>query len=183
MTSPATHPEPGPTPPDEDALARGIESLRPGLRAYVMSILPHCEACDDVVQETSLFLWDRRAEYDPATNLKAWAFKVAWFKAMAWRRDRQREKVVYFSDDTLHEIADAAAAVAQGADERLLALRSCLARLSAEEIQLLQFKYVEGGSLTGRARQLLQKPARIQKTISRLRLALRHCIESNLSHG
>ena len=109
--------------------------------------------------------------------------KVAWFKAMAWRRDRQREKTVSFSEDTLHEIATAAESLADDAGERLQALRACLSRLSPAEVRLLQLRYVEGGSLTGHAIEQQMKPNRVQKTISRLRLALRHCIETKLSRA
>ncbi|MCW1922848.1 sigma-70 family RNA polymerase sigma factor [Luteolibacter arcticus] len=170
-------------PQDDSAFAAEIDSLRSALRGYVMSILPHHSACDDVVQETSVFLWERRHERDDTTNLKAWAFKVAWFKAMAWRRDRQREKTVNFSEDTLHEIAAAAESVAEDAAERLQALRSCLSRLAPEDVRLLQLRYVESGSLAGHAREQRMKPSRVQKTISRLRLALRHCIETKLSRA
>lgn len=175
--------EPWDDPQAETAFAAEITALRVALRGYVMSILPHHAACDDVVQDTCIFLWDRRHERDEATNVKAWAFKVAWFKAMAWRRDRQREKTVSFSEDTLHEIAGAAESIADESTERLLALRACLSRLAPAEVRLLQLRYVEGGSLTGHAREQQMKPARVQKTISRLRLALRHCIETKLSRA
>lgn len=170
-------------PQADAALAGEIASLRTALRGYVLSILPHHAACDDIVQDVSIFLWERRQERDADTNLKAWAFKVAWFKAMAWRRDQRREKTVNFSDDTLHQIAGAAETLAEEAGDRLLALRNCLAQLPPADVRLLQLKYVDGGSLTDHARELRQKPTRVQKTISRLRLALRHCIETKLSQG
>ncbi|MCW1884617.1 sigma-70 family RNA polymerase sigma factor [Luteolibacter flavescens] len=175
--------EPRDDPQDDSAFAAEIDALRVPLRGYVMSILPHHAACDDVVQETSVFLWERRDERDDDTNLKAWAFKVAWFKAMAWRRDQQREKTVSFSEDTLHEISTAAESLSEDATERLHALRSCLSRLSPEEVKLLRLRYVDGGSLTSHAHEQQMKPARVQKTISRLRLALRHCIETKLSRA
>ncbi len=170
-------------PQAETAFAEEVAGLRTALRGYVMSILPHHAACDDVLQETSLFLWERRHECNDDTNVKAWAFKVAWFKAMAWRRDKQREKTVNFSEDTLHEIAGAAETLADEARDRLHALRDCLSRLAPADVRLLQMKYVEGGSLTDHAREFSLKPSRVQKTISRLRLVLRHCIETKLSQG
>ena len=162
-------------------LADRIAELRPALRGYVLSLLPHYGACDDVVQETCVFLWERREECGEGTNLRAWAFRVAWFKVMAHRRDRVREKTVIFSEDILHEVAEAAEMLADEAQDRLDALRKCLAGLSPAEIRLLQLKYVEGRSLTDYAMVLGQQPSRIQKTLSRLRLALRHCIETKLA--
>lgn len=168
-------------PEDHAAVAREIESLRPALKSYILSLLPHPGACDDVVQETCIFLWERRTEFRPGTNFKAWAFKAAWFKALAHRRDLQRNRVVTFSEDILQRIAGAAEQRTEGNDSRIGALRSCLAELPPADLQLLRLKYLEKGSLADHARALDFKPNRVQKTLSRLRLVLRHCIETKLS--
>ncbi|BCU77628.1 sigma-70 family RNA polymerase sigma factor [Luteolibacter sp. LG18] len=174
--------EPQGLPRDEAELAHRIAALRISLRGYVLSILPHRAACDDVVQETMIFLWERREEYREDTNLRAWAFKVAWFKAMGHRRDRMREeRVVCFSEDSLHRISGAMEEILEEAEPRMEALRRCLSQLDAEEIRLLRLKYVDRGSLTADAQDRAENPNRVQKAISRLRLRLRHCIESKLS--
>jgi len=174
--------EPHTVPQDEAELAHAIAALRVPLRAYVLSILPHKAACDDVVQETMIFLWERRGEYREDTNLRAWAFKVAWFKAMGHRRDRMREeRVVTYSEDSLHRISGAMEQILEEAEPRMEALRKCLSQLSADEVQLLRLKYVDRGSLTAHAQDRAENPNRVQKAISRLRLKLRHCIESKLS--
>lgn len=166
---------------DEAAFAERISELRTALRGYVFSILPHHGTCDDVVQETCLFLWENREDYRADTNFKAWAFRVAWFKAMACRRDHARGKIVNLPEDTLRQIAEEVESLADEAHDRLEALRRCLARLSPAEIALLRLKYVDAGSLTAYAHSVKQQPARVQKTLSRIRLALRHCIEKQLS--
>lgn len=167
----------------ETRISADLGALRSQLKAYVYSILPHHAACDDVVQETCLFIWESRAECREDTNMKAWAFKVAWFKALAYRRDMQREKVVYFSEDVLHDIAGAAEETSNEVDARMLALRACLAKLPPDELKLLKLKYIERGSLTDHARKEGWKPNRVQKTLSRLRIVLRSCVESKLSQS
>lgn len=164
----------------EAEIAIGIASLRLPLRGYLHTLIPDQTACDDLVQETLLFLWERRESADESTPLKAWAFKVAWFKAMAWNRDHRRDKLVYFSDDMLQQIAPVAESLSATAEPRLDALRHCLAALPKEDLDLLRFKYVDRGSLTQHADVQGWKPNRVQKTLSRLRLALRHCIQSRL---
>ena len=165
----------------EDALGARIEELRPALSGYVLSLLPDRNACDDVVQETCLFLWERRTEFEPGSNFKAWAFKAAWFKVLTHRREMQRRKLVSFSEDVLERISMAAEAFADDADHRLLALRECVAGLPEENRQLLRLKYLDRLSLTSHARKLGIKPNQIQKKLSRIRIALRHCIETRLS--
>lgn len=158
-----------------------IEELRPALMAYVRSLLPDRDGCDDVVQETCLFLWDRRGEFEPGSNFKAWAFKAAWFKVLTYKRDAQRSKLIGFSEDVLERISKAAEQLADDVDHRLAALRECVADLPADNQRLLQLKYLNRVSLTDHARSLGLKPNQIQKTLSRIRIALRHCVEIRLS--
>lgn len=164
----------------EVEIVLGITSLRLPLRGYLHTLVPDRAACDDLVQDTLLFLWERRGSADASTPLRAWAFKVAWFKAMAWHRDHRRDRLVYFSDDMLQQIAPVAETLSHTAENRLEALRHCLAGLAPEDLALLRLKYVDRGSLTRHAGARGWKPNRVQKTLSRLRLALRHCIQSRL---
>lgn len=166
---------------DEDDLGARIEELRPALSGYVLSLLPDRNACEDVVQETCLFLWERRADFEPGSNFKAWAFKTAWFKVLTHRREMQRRKQISFSEDVLERISRAAEQFADEADHRLSALRACVTELPAESQQLVRLKYLDRFSLAAHARKLGVKPNQIQKSLSRIRISLRHCIESRLS--
>lgn len=166
---------------DEAGFARLLADVRPALRGYILSVIPHPDAAEDVTQETSVFLWENRAHFIPGTNFKAWAFKTGYFKALSHRRELQRNKVVTLSEDVIHRIAGAAEDFADQADRRIEVLQGCLGELRPADRRLLQSKYVERRSLTDQAHELNVPPNRLQKTISRLRLALRHCIKSRLS--
>ncbi|MCB1133389.1 MAG: hypothetical protein KDN05_19875, partial [Verrucomicrobiae bacterium] len=126
--------------PEEDSsldsaeISAQIEAIRPALRGYILSILPHPDAVEDVVQETCLFLWERRADFQAGTNFKAWAFKTGYFKALAHRRALQRNKIITFSEDVLHRIAGAAEQQAGHADARLSALSHCLRELGPADL-------------------------------------------------
>lgn len=158
-----------------------LDAIRPSLKRYVLSLLPNSNDWEDVVQETFQMLWERRADYDPGGNFDAWARKIAWFKALSHRRDMQRKGLVTFSEEVLQRIAGPMEQGADQDDRRMEALRVCLSRLSSEELRLLRLKYVERVSLAAQARQCGWQPGRLQKALSRLRLSLRHCIESQLS--
>lgn len=158
-----------------------IEALRPALKGYVLSLLPDRDACEDVVQETCLFLWERRTDFVPGTNFKSWAFKTAWFMTLTHRRDMQRRKLVSFSEDVLERISRMSESFADQADPRLDALRHCIADLPADSKRLLRLKYLDRSSLTDHAKDLGVKPNQIQKSLSRIRLILRHCIGNRLS--
>ena len=158
-----------------------IKELRPALKGYVLSLLPDRDACEDVVQETCLFLWERRMDFVPGSDFKSWAFKTAWFMTLTHRRDMQRRKLVTFSEDVLERISRMSESFADQADPRLDALRHCIAGLPVDSKRLLRLKYHDRTSLTGHAKNLGVKPTQIQKSLSRIRLVLRHCIETRLS--
>ena len=158
-----------------------IKELRPALKGYVLSLLPDRDACEDVVQETCLFLWERRMDFVPGSDFKSWAFKTAWFMTLTHRRDMQRRKLVTFSEDVLERISRMSESFADQADPRLDALRHCIAGLPVDSKRLLRLKYHDRTSLTGHAKDLGVKPNQIQKSLSRIRLVLRHCIETRLS--
>lgn len=166
---------------DEVAFMRDAEALRPALRVYVLAIFPHPHLCEDIVQETMIFAWERRIEFTHGTSLKAWLFKAAYFKTLAQRRDASRNKIVTFTDSMLETLAGAVEEQLVTTDERMGAMDHCLDRLDDSQLALLRYKYLERGSLSELAKQRKIEPNRLQKNISRIRLALRACIEKNLN--
>lgn len=159
---------------------RDAEALRPALRAYVLTMFPHPHLSEDIVQETMIFAWERRMEFTPGTSLKAWLFKAAYFKTLAQRRDSLRDKTVTFSESMLQTLADAAEDRFTSTDHRMRAMDHCLGGLDDLQLALLRHKYLDRGSLSELARRRKVDENRLQKAISRIRLALRHCIEKNL---
>ncbi len=168
------------TQPEDHAVAEEIRALQPGLREYVAGLLGGLDGVDDVVQETNLFLWNKRADFVEGTSFRAWAMRVAWFKVMAARRDRAREGRVIFGDHMMEQLAARAEERMPDSEPRLRALRHCLERTRPQDRRLLDWKYGKGASLTELAAASGKAATAIHKTISRLRLALRHCVENQM---
>lgn len=164
-------------------VASWIAWLRPSLLAYVTSLVPQArQEAEDVVQSTCAILWEKRGEFEPGTDFKAWAFRTAYFQALALRRDLSRSKVAVFSDQMLQRLAEAAEAAAESSDRRVDALRTCLSALSPGDRRLIALKYATETPLADHARRMGVPPSRLQKSLSRLRIVLRHCIEKRLSN-
>lgn len=159
-----------------------IASVRPGLLAYVMSLLPQArEEAEDVVQTTCTILWEKRGDFRVGTDFRAWAYRTAYFQVLALRRTLGRSKVAVFSDETLQRLAGAAEAAAERADQRIEALRECVKALPANDRQLVSLKYATTVPLAEHARRMSVPPDRLQKSLSRLRLVLKRCIERRLN--
>lgn len=164
----------------DEAIAGEIHALQSGLKEYVAGLLGGLDGVEDLVQETNLFLWTKRADFVAGTNFQAWAMRVAWFKVMAARRDRAREGRVVFGDAMFEQLAARAVERMPESDTRLRALRRCLERTRPQDRRLLDWKYGRSASLTDLAAATGKAATAVHKTISRLRLALRHCVEKQL---
>ena len=158
-----------------------IAALRPELLAYVSALVPQAlHEAEDVVQATLTVLWEKRADFREGTDFRAWAFRTAYFQALALRRDLSRSKVAVFSDQMLQRVAEASEACPELPDPRAEALRLCVKALPQEDRKLVAMKYATDLPLADHARRLGVPASRLQKSLSRLRLALRHCVERRL---
>ena len=162
-----------------EEIESSIEAIQTDLRAYIISLAGHGNDCDDIVQETNLFLWERKDDFKPGTNFKAWALRVAHFKAMGNRRDQVRRGEVIFSEDIAHEISIQAAEHFSTRTSQISALRHCLSKLSADEIRIVKIKYLSKIPLTKFATQTGKSINSMHKSISRTRLKLKSCIEKH----
>jgi len=167
--------------PDSD-LETFIKSIQGDLRGYIISLSGSGDDCDDILQETNIFLWERRTDFQQGSNFKAWAFKVAYFKTMASRRDRIRRGEVVFSEDIVQRISAEAGIHFSDRPDKISALRVCLGKLSSDDLKLIRVKYQQRKSLSSYALQMGKSIDSIHKSISRARLSLRSCIENHLSH-
>ncbi|MCW1925022.1 sigma-70 family RNA polymerase sigma factor [Luteolibacter arcticus] len=156
-----------------------LAKAQPRLRGYILSILGGWSDVEDLVQETNLVLLRKRETFEPGSNFIAWAFRVAYFKATTWRRDRRRENRLVFGDGLFHEMAELAEQRFTTREPPTAALKTCLKQLSPREQELIHLKYVEGRSLVAHAEATGTSAHALHKAISRIRLALRHCVQKN----
>lgn len=161
--------------------AKAIEELQDQLLIYITSILGSARDCDDVLQETNIYLINELSQFQAGSNFRAWAYKVAYFKALACRRDNLRRKEVVFSEEFMNELSSKAEDYSIKQADRLSALSHCLEKLPPKDKQLIEKKYIGRASLTQHASKVGKSANSIHKKISRLRLTLRNCVEKTLS--
>ena len=157
-----------------------LADAQPRLRGYVASILGAWSDVDDIVQEANLVMVLKREQFEAGTNFIAWAFRIAYFKASTWRRDRMREGRVVLSETAFQDVA--AHAETHFADRPPVAdaLAKCLKLLPPRERELVTAKYVNHQSLVDLAAARGCSANSLHKSISRIRLALRNCVSKNL---
>ncbi len=157
-----------------------MAAAQPRLRGYVASLLGSWSDVDDVVQETNLVMIRKRGTFEAGTNFIAWACRIAYFKAGNWRRDRYRENRTVFSEEFFQEVAAQSEEWFAARRNVGAALGDCLKRLTSQDRELVEIKYVRQDSLVSHARDLGCSAQSLHKRISRIRLLLRDCIRRKI---
>lgn len=160
-----------------EAFVQLLVAEQTGLFAYIGTLLGNLNEVSNVLQQTNLVLWRKADEFEDGTNFRAWARRTAYFQTLAFLRDRKRDKHVF--DEVLLEQLAAQPAVTDE-DERRIALRHCLGRISPDSQELLLQRYAPGKSISDIAKKRGKSEGAIRTALMRIRQAVVRCIEGQL---
>ena len=149
------------------------------LHAFILKLVPHLSDAEDILQQTNLVLWSKQSEFVLGSDFRAWAFRIARYQLMAYRKRQSLDRLVFGE-----ELFDRLACRAETRDELLDTKRELLARcsqkLSDPQRELLAARYAD--QLSGR--EIADKTGRnidsIFQSLHRVRRMLLECIEQGL---
>lgn len=158
-----------------------ITNQQAAIYAYILTIFPDRVAAQDILQETNIVLCKKLSEFEPGTNFKAWAFRIAYWQTMAQLKRVKRAGLVSLEPDVMDLIADEVEEEFVDFDDRNFALRSCLQKLPAGDASILQAHYQAGESLAEISGRLGRSREALKQVMLRIRKSLRTCIERQLA--
>jgi RNA polymerase sigma factor (sigma-70 family) len=80
---------------------RSFTANEQAIRAYVRRMVPTRGDADDVMQETSVVLWEKFDTFREDGDFRTWAFGVARYEVLAWLRDKGRDRLVLNEENRL----------------------------------------------------------------------------------
>ena len=95
------------------------------LHAFILRLVPSLADADDILQETNLVLWSKQAEFTPGTDFRAWAFRVARYQVMAYRKRQSLDRLV-FGEELIDRLARLGEARRETFDDKRELLIRCL---------------------------------------------------------
>ena len=158
-----------------DQFLRLFAAHEPALRTFVRSLLPSLADVSEVMQEVAVVLWQKFAEFDATRDFRKWAFGVARYQALAYLRDRARDRHV-FDDELVGRLADEAVAAGPRHEAQREALETCLQKLPAHQRELVLSAYTEGTRMDVLAAQRERTAMSLYKLLHRLRQLLLECV-------
>ncbi|MDY3554255.1 sigma-70 family RNA polymerase sigma factor [Gemmata sp. JC717] len=152
------------------------------LYAYVLTLLPHRADADDVLQETSLTMWDKFDPDAPPTEFIAWARKVAYHKVLDFHKKSTRAQA-RLSAIFVKRLAETAAAQADELqlEERRAALTRCIEKLPPPDRDLLAHRFADGATTQSASEQLGRSVDAVYKALAKVRENLFRCVQNSLA--
>ncbi|MFZ9747048.1 MAG: sigma-70 family RNA polymerase sigma factor [Opitutaceae bacterium] len=169
--------------PDDDRelqIVALLTEVQLPLRLYVRSLLPGDPAASDVAQQANATLWRKRDAFELGTNFRAWAFRVARYEVLNYRKRQARDARLVFSERLEETFAEELAGPADDLAARHEALKQCLSNLRGKDRDLILHRYAGGGTLADYAARTGRSEGGLKVTLHRLRNALLACIRGQL---
>jgi RNA polymerase sigma-70 factor, ECF subfamily len=161
----------------DDQLVQLIANCQRGLFLYICGLLFSADLAEDVLQETNLVLWKKRAEYQSGTNFYAWACQIAFYEVCK-ARDTLRRRMPAFSDLFLRRMAPPLEAIVKTPNHLQEYLRECMGALADRDRVLIERRYEDGATTKSIADELGQSVRTVNRSLARIHESLFDCIHA-----
>jgi len=154
---------------------------QPDLLAYIISLMPGDPDVPDVIQKSNLILWNKRAQFTPGSDFRAWAFSIARFEVLNHLKKQRRSRPILLDDELLETLSLEAHESLDSHDRRLAALEICMSELRPQDRELLEHRYRTGSDLGEYAKREGRTVSALSVSLNRLRTILRRCVTRRLA--
>ena len=170
---------PRPKDNSHDSFIRLYVECEESLRGFVRSLLPTLEDAREVMQNTAAILWKKFDQLDDPENFRKWAFGVARFEVLSYRRDKARDRHI-FGEELIIQLAQDSEKIEVDSDREIKALKSCLAKLPPKHSALVREAYDKDLKIKEIAEREGRTPMSVYKVLHRARMALADCVKETL---
>jgi RNA polymerase sigma-70 factor, ECF subfamily len=150
--------------------------------SYIYTLVPDRHNAEDILQETSLVICEKFADFDPGTDFVAWACQIAYWEVRRARQKFARAKV-FFDQDVVDAIAETSGTIAEEVTHRHEALAHCLRKLHPRDRELVLTRYEPGGGVEEAAQRSGRTLEAAYKALGRIRKLLLDCVTQRLEHA
>jgi len=151
------------------------------LYVYIMALFPDPTEAQDILQETSLILWEKFDIYDRQRSFLAWARGIAYNKVLQHRK-QQYTRASFMRRATMELVARQLQNNADEEDRSIQeALSTCLSHLNRADRDLIKQRYAPGASVQLLAEKLNRTPNALSQALRRIRRALIECITRRMA--
>jgi RNA polymerase sigma-70 factor, ECF subfamily len=146
------------------------------LYGYIVTLVSNRSDAEEIFSQTTLVLWEKWSEFDPARSFISWACGVARYKVLQHQAKPER-RWQGLSEQVIAAVSEERDKLQPVLDQRSQVLARCIERLKAWQRRLLETCYSGAVSITALARQLGKTPNSISSRLRRIRQILHDCVD------
>ncbi|MGB4727803.1 MAG: sigma-70 family RNA polymerase sigma factor [Thermogutta sp.] len=169
----------GELPPDEE-FVRLLSGVQRKLFLFVFTLVPNVVEAEEIVQSTSVVLWQKFSQFRKGEDFLRWACGVARNEVLKHRARASRHEAT-FSNEFMEQLAETTVPLMEAVDERRQALQRCLEELQPHHRRLLAQRYQEGISTEEIAKNQGKTADAVRRMLHRIRLAIYDCVQKKLA--
>ena len=150
------------------------------LEVLAMALVRPRSDADDVLQNASITLWEKRSEFDADRKFFPWASGVVMIEVLRYRQKKAKDKLI-FDEALINTLSTEYVDQADELDLRRQLLPYCIAKLSDSDRELLEDRYSANVTPKKMSEQRNQPLPTLYSAMARIRVALFRCIETKLA--
>ncbi len=145
--------------------------------AYILTLQPNKSDADDIMQDTTAYMWEKKHHFTPGTDFVAWGVRIAYFKVLDYRKKLNKNRCMICDDDKLASISNAAFEQSKKVEETLSKLEDCIKKLSNTDRLLVNMKYTLEFSIKEISAQINKSIRSIYFKFAKIQGLLLQCLE------
>ena len=165
-------------PNPQDDFAQHFIANQAKLYSYIATLIPNRSDAEDILQRTSLILWQKWEQFDGSRPFLPWARGVALNEVRNLLRRSDRSNV-HLSEPVIALLAEELEE--ERPEERIEAMSACLERLEAKQRHLLEQCYLGTHGIKTVAASMNTTADAIYMRLHRVRKFLVECINKRMA--
>ena len=150
------------------------------LFGYILTLVPSRSDAEDILQETSLTICEKFADFETGTNFYSWACQIAYWKVRAARKKFATSKII-FNEEVLEAVSQTRLEMEDELDIRHNALSRCLHKLNERDRRMVLVRYESGHNVKAAAQACGRTIQGAYKALNRIRKTLYDCVSLEVS--
>jgi RNA polymerase sigma-70 factor (ECF subfamily) len=152
------------------------------INSFIYCMVPNESDAEDIMQDTTITMWEKFESYRYGTDFAAWAVTVAKYKILEYRR-KGRMKHLQLDEHVLELLEKENPHLFDDTEQRTRALRQCLQKLPHADLDFIKLKYSQGLTAKKLSHRIGISLAAVYRINARLNALLLGCIDRTLMSG
>ena len=168
----------------DDEFVKALVECQGDISGFIATLLmlPSWHDVEDILQQTSLILWQKRAQFDGSRDFLRWACGIARNEVRNFQR-RQAARRMVFSEELINSLAVVRLDAQPLLEKRRAMLAACAEKLDSTARKLFECCYSGACTIQSVARQFHLSPNAVYLRLRRIRRELMECIEEGMEEG